>query len=72
MTAKLVLTLVCFLASLLAGADTLDIYGNLTGKTVLMPSGMPRLPDSIVADLPTDKTNHKIRLGNISERAMPR
>src|ERR1017187_8868469 len=57
MTAKLVLTLVCFLAPLLAGADTLDVYGNLTGKTVLMPSAMPRLPDSIVADLPADKTN---------------
>jgi len=34
-----------------------DIYGSLTGKTVLMPTARPRLPDAIVADLPTDKTN---------------
>ena len=72
MTAKLVFTHACFLAPLLAGAGTLDVYGNLTGKTVLMPSAMPRLPDSVVADLPADKTNHKIRLGHISEGAMPR
>ena len=41
----------------MAGADTLDVYGKLTGKTVLMPSALPRLPDSIIADLPADKTN---------------
>ena len=57
MTTKPTLTLICLLAPLLAGADTLDVYGNLTGKTVLMPSALPDLPDSIVPDLPTDKTN---------------
>jgi hypothetical protein len=71
MTAKLVLTLVCFLAPLLAGADTLDVYGNLTGKTVLMPSAMPRLPDSIVADLPADKTNAIAKIeGSLSEQGL--
>jgi hypothetical protein len=57
MTTKPTLTLMCFLAPLLAGADTLDVYGNLTGKTVLMPSALPVLPDSIISDLPPDKTN---------------
>jgi hypothetical protein len=49
-----------------AGADTLEVYRNLTGKTVLMPSGLPRLPDSIIADLPADKTNAIARI----ERAL--
>lgn len=57
MTTRPILTLLCFLAPLVAGADTLDVYGSLTGKTVLMASGLPRLPDSIIADLPADKTN---------------
>jgi hypothetical protein len=71
MTAKPVLTLVCFLAPLLAGADTLDIYGNLTGKTVLMPSALPRLPDSIIADLPADKTNAIAKIeGALSEQGL--
>jgi hypothetical protein len=41
----------------MAGAGTLDIYGSLTGKTVLMPSAMPLLPDSAPSDLPPDKTD---------------
>jgi hypothetical protein len=57
MLIKSVLTLLCVLAPSLAGADTLDVYGQLTGKTVLRPTGLPRLPDSIIADLPADKTN---------------
>jgi hypothetical protein len=57
MTNRPILTLLCFLAPLAAGADTLDVYGQLTGKTVLMSSGLPRLPDSIIADLPADNSN---------------
>jgi hypothetical protein len=66
MTTRRTLTLLCFLAPLVAGADTLDVYGSLTGKTVLMPSGLPRLPDSIIAGLPADKTNAIARI----ERAL--
>jgi hypothetical protein len=62
MTAKLTLTLLFLLAPLLARADTLEVYGSLTGKTVLMPTTLPRLPDAIVADLPTDKTNAIARI----------
>jgi hypothetical protein len=47
----------CFLAPLVAGADTLEVYGNLAGKTVLTPSALPALPDSIVPDSPTDTNN---------------
>jgi hypothetical protein len=47
----------CFLAPLVAGADTLEVYGNLTGKTVLTPSALPALPDSIVPESPTDTNN---------------
>jgi hypothetical protein len=49
--------LVCFLAPLFAGAAPLNLYRQLTGKTVLMPSGLPALLDSIVPDPPADKTN---------------
>jgi hypothetical protein len=71
MTAKPALTLACFLAPLLAGADTLDAYGNLTGKTVLMSSALPRLPDSIIADLPADKTNAIAKIeGALSEQGL--
>ena len=38
----------------MAGADTLDFYGHLTGKTILASPALPRLPDSIIADLPDD------------------
>ena len=57
MTTRPILTLLCFFAPLVAGADTLDVYGQLTGKTVLMGPGLLRLPDSLIADLPADKTN---------------
>jgi hypothetical protein len=57
MTAKQTFILLCFFAPFLAGAGTLDIYGSLTGKTVLMPSAMPALPDLAPSDLPPDKTN---------------
>jgi hypothetical protein len=57
MRGKLTFPLLCFILPFLAGANTLDDYGQLTGKTVLMPSTLPRLPDSIIADLPADKTN---------------
>ena len=44
-TTKPTLTLLCFLVPLMAGAGALDIYGSLTGKTVLMPTAMPTVPD---------------------------
>jgi hypothetical protein len=53
----LLVVFLCSLAPILARIDTLDTYGQLTGKTVLKPSGLPALPDSIIADLPADKTN---------------
>jgi hypothetical protein len=51
---------------LLAGAGTLNNYGSLTGKTVLMPSAMPTLPELASSDLPPDKTKAMARM----ERAL--
>ena len=34
--------------------EALDIYADLTGRTVLRPGKLPQLPVSIKADLPTD------------------
>ena len=65
MAARLNLTLLCLLAPFGSGADTLEVYGSLTGKTVLMPTALPRLPDAIVADLPTDKTNAIARIEKV-------
>jgi hypothetical protein len=47
----------CLLAPVLSRADTLDVYANLLGKTVLMPSVLPVVPESVVPDPLTDKTN---------------
>jgi hypothetical protein len=41
----------------LAGASTLDIYGELVGKTILIAPGVPSISDSVSANLPADKTN---------------
>src|SRR6185369_16131641 len=41
--------------------EALDIYAELTGRTVLRPGTLPQLPVSIKADLPTD-TNAAIAL----------
>jgi len=57
LVAKLTLTVIACLASLLTSTDTLGVYASLTGKTVLMPSALPALPDSIVSGLPSDPTN---------------
>ena len=71
MTIRPALTLLCLFAPLVAGADTLDEYGNLTGKTVLMPSGLPSLPDAIIADLPAEKTNAIARIESaVAERGL--
>ena len=51
------LAVTCLLAPALASADTLDVYGELLGKTILGPSGLPSLPDWTVSDLPPNKTN---------------
>lgn len=45
------------LAPLLASAATVDTYAELMGKTVLAPSALPSLPDSIDSELPANKTN---------------
>src|ERR1051326_1968969 len=50
------LILIYLFAPLLAWADTLDTYAELTGKTVLMSSALPFLDDNMLADLPTEKT----------------
>ena len=47
----------CLLAPALALADTLEVYGQLQGKTILAPSALPPMPDWTVSDLPADKTN---------------
>jgi hypothetical protein len=57
MTRKPGLTLLCLLVPLVASADLLDVYGDLTGKTLLMPSALARLPEPMIADLPADRTN---------------
>lgn len=62
MITKPTITLMFFLAPLLAGADPLDVYGNLTEKTVLLPSALPFLSDEIISDLPTEKTNAIARI----------
>jgi hypothetical protein len=53
------LALIGLLAPLMAGADALDAYGLLKGKTVLFPAALPLLPDSIVPDSLAD-TNKAI------------
>jgi len=58
MTASQTLTLAaCCLAPILAVADTLDIYQDLTGKTVLMSSVVQPPPLSLVPDPVRDRTN---------------
>ena len=47
----LILTLIACLVPFLASADTLSVYASLTGKTVLMPSALPAVPDSVVSAL---------------------
>lgn len=58
MRVQCLLAVTCLLAAhLTASAATLDIYGELIGKTILAPSALPSLPDSIVSELPAEKTN---------------
>jgi hypothetical protein len=69
--AKSALTLVCFLAPLLAGADPLGVYANLTEKTILMSSAMPRLSDVMIADLPAENANAIARIeSNLSKQGI--
>jgi hypothetical protein len=44
-------------APVLTSAATVDTYAELTGKTVLAPSALPSLRDSIDSELPASKTN---------------
>lgn len=60
--AKATFTFICLLVPLWASAETLEIYANLTGKTVLRPAALPALPDSIV-----QFDANKLRLGHITE-----
>jgi hypothetical protein len=62
MTARPILTFLCLLVPLVAGGDPLDEYGRLIAKTILRPTALPHLPDSITADLPADKTNAIARI----------
>ncbi len=57
MIQRLLLALLCLLAPLSAGADGLEVYGDLIGKAVLRPATLPPLGDSITENLPKDKTN---------------
>jgi hypothetical protein len=50
------LMLLVLLGPGLAQADVLDTYSLLVGRTVLMPASLPALPDSLVSDLPGNKT----------------
>jgi hypothetical protein len=71
MALTLLVVFLCSLAPVLARADTLDTYGQLTGKTVLKPMGLPALPDSIIAGLPADKTNAIAKIeGALSEQGL--
>jgi hypothetical protein len=47
----------CLLAPLSASAGTVDTYAELTRKTVLAPSTLPALPDSIDSEQPATETN---------------
>jgi hypothetical protein len=47
----------CILISLLASASTVDTYAELTGKTVLAPTALPSLPDSIDSEPPANRSN---------------
>jgi hypothetical protein len=51
------ITVTSLLAPPLASAATLETYGELAGKTILAPSALLSLPDSIISELPPDKTN---------------
>jgi hypothetical protein len=58
-------------ASKLAGTGPLSVYANLAGKTVLMPSALPVLADSISSDLPPDKTQAITRIESaLSEKGL--
>jgi hypothetical protein len=48
-------TLACLLSPSLASAATVDLYAELTGKTILAPSTLPLLPNSVDAEIPTNK-----------------
>lgn len=62
MNAQLTFTLLCFLAPLLARADILDVYGNLTERTVLCSSALPFPPEALISDLPAEKANAIARI----------
>lgn len=55
-TLRLVAT-ICLLIGAAASADSLSVYAELTGKTILAPSTLPRLPEWSASDLPPEKTN---------------
>lgn len=57
MTAKRTIILAGLLVPLVAAAGALDIYGSLEGKTILMPTSLPAVSDSVVSDLPSERTN---------------
>jgi hypothetical protein len=64
MRIQVLIAVTCVLAALLASAAPVDTYAELTGKTVLAPSALPALPDSIDSELPANKTNVIVFLEN--------
>ena len=54
---KAAFSLLCFLSPFAARAAALDVYADLTGKSLLTSMFLPRVPDSVIADLPADRTN---------------
>src|SRR5947207_7033932 len=57
MRIQVFVTVTYVLTPLLVSAAAVDTYAELTGKTVLAPSALPSLPDSIDSELPANKTN---------------
>ena len=55
MIKKPVLTLMCLFSAFLADASTLDAYGSLTSRTILMPYLPPSTTAALPSELPPDK-----------------
>ncbi|HWQ90529.1 MAG TPA: hypothetical protein VN673_02570 [Clostridia bacterium] len=56
MIIKALIWVLC-LAPFLASASTLELYRELSGKTLLVAPALPQVTDFAVSDLPVDKTN---------------
>lgn len=71
MISKQLLALFCFFAAISSRADLLDLYANLTGKTVLMSSALRLAPDNALSDVPSDKSTAIAKIENeLSEQGI--